>query len=114
VAGGAEVQDLDLEVPHPRHTTPCVARTMRGAGHGEGVSREHDPIGLEDTWEEHVLPQHAFSSALAAPSQGWAAAGCSVAILFLRLREVGLVQMLFSFLFYLDLDFFLGADAGLL
>jgi hypothetical protein len=55
---------------HTPDTTPCVARTMRGAGHGEAVSREHDPIGLEDTGEEHVLPQHAFSSAPAAPGQG--------------------------------------------
>lgn len=28
-----------------------------GAGNGDAISQEHDPLGLEDTREEHGLPQ---------------------------------------------------------
>lgn len=38
-------------------------------------------------------------------------AGCSVAILFLCLQEVSLVWMLFSSLFNMELDFFLGGSS---
>jgi hypothetical protein len=57
VAGGAEVHDLDLEVPRPCRNAAGRAHHAEalGAGRGEAVLRELDALGLEDAGEEHRL-----------------------------------------------------------
>ena len=62
MAGGAEVDDLDLEVPGSGRDAVRGAHhaVALGAGGGEAVSQEQDPLGLEDAGEEHGLPRRAL------------------------------------------------------
>lgn len=115
MAGGSELQDLDLEVQVPRLGRDAVRGAHHavalGAGDGQAVDGEHDPLGLEDVGEDHGPPrQHALIGA----GPGLAGGRLWRCFLLAGGGPGRLVQMLFSSFFGLDLDFFLGTGAVLL